>query len=189
MLFSSLDRRATAEEKSAKAAAAKAAREERQAEVKLEKGISSAVILAGKAMTTLSAQANTLSLALKTVEKEGEGNFDAELTKSLREALAQISTWKDQATEVLHLAKKDRKAIKPDSLTFDAKGIQSAVKASSPFIGQYKDVMKQIRGKRALEKEQAKQEKKAEMADKEKAKGDKKAEGGDKEKAKKAKKK
>ena len=108
-------------------------------------------------MTTLSSQANSLSLALKTIEKEGEGNFDKELTKSLREACSQISTWKDQATD---LAKKDRTAIKPDSVTFDAKGLQSAVKASAPFLGQYKDVMKDIRAKRALEKEKARQEKK-----------------------------
>lgn len=170
-MFSSLGRRGTAQEKEAKAAAAKAAKQERQAEVKLEKGVSAAVILAGKAMTTLSSQANSLSLALKTIEKEGEGNFDKELTKSLREACSQISTWKDQATEVLHLAKKDRTAIKPDSVTFDAKGLQSAVKASAPFLGQYKDVMKDIRAKRALEKEKARQEKKATAT--EKGKGEK----------------
>ena len=119
-------------------------------------------------MTTLSSQANSLSLALKTIEKEGEGNFDKELTKSLREACSQISTWKDQATD---LAKKDRTAIKPDSVTFDAKGLQSAVKASAPFLGQYKDVMKDIRAKRALEKEKARQEKKATAT--EKGKGEK----------------
>ena len=94
--------------------AKKAEREQKKADALHLKEVNTCVNLCAKAMPVLTAQVNSIALALKNIDKEGVAEFGKrELEADLKQAHDQFLMWKAQATELLHAAEGQQDQDRP----------------------------------------------------------------------------
>ena len=136
----------------AKQQAAKDEKEKKKAEKDHLKAVTRACTLCAKAMPTLAANVNSATLALRNIDKEGHDHFGDEVVAELKEALAKLEEWKAEATELLHMADKDKLKAKPENVDFTKATLEGHVKALGETLGKYKEKMKIIRERKAQEK-------------------------------------
>ena len=132
--------------------AKKAEREQKKADALHLKEVNTCVNLCAKAMPVLTAQVNSIALALKNIDKEGVAEFGAELEADLKQAHDQFLMWKAQATELLHAAEGSKTKTDPSKVHFSKELLEGAVKDAATPMTSYKAQMRSIREKKALAK-------------------------------------
>lgn len=132
--------------------AKKAEREQKKAETLHLKEVTSCTNLCAKAMPVLTAQVNSIALALKQIDKEGVAEFGDELEAALKEAKGQFQAWKVQATDFLHAAESNKAKADPSKVHFTKEVLEGAVKAAGASMLVYKEKMRNIREKKAAAK-------------------------------------
>lgn len=132
--------------------AKKAEREQKKAETLHLKEVTSCVNLCAKAMPVLTAQVNSIALALKQIDKEGVAEFGGELEADLKQAKGQFQDWKVQATDLLHAAETNKAKTDPSKVHFSKELLEGAVKAAVSTMTVYKEKMRSIREKKAAAK-------------------------------------
>ena len=132
--------------------AKKAEREQKKAATLQLKEVTSCVNLCAKAMPVLTAQVNSIALALKQIDKEGVAEFGGELEADLKQAKGQFQDWKVQATDLLHAAETNKAKTDPSKVHFSKELLEGAVKAAGSTMTLYKEKMRSIREKKAATK-------------------------------------
>ena len=129
-------------------------REAQKAAKEKAKNVSKQNIAAAKAMPALQSLTSSLDLALKQIEKLGVDSFEPTLVQALKDALEQMTKWKAEAADVLHLFTTNKTKITEDHLSFDSVQFAATHKAASEFLTDYREKAKKLREEAAAKKNQ-----------------------------------